>query len=110
MATHTVPLGNFAPKQSNYSTGSIALLISNIIGVLTFIAGLAFVVYLMLGTINLITSGGDAEKIQKAKLRITNAIIGLIIAVIAYPAAFVLGKLVGIPFTEPAKILNSFSF
>ncbi len=110
LPSQSQPLGQFAPKQSGYTVGSIALLLSNIIGILTLIAGLAFVIYLMLGTINLITSGGDAEKIQKAKARITNAIIGLVITVIAYPVAFVLGKLVGIPFTEPAKILNSFSF
>lgn len=53
--------------------------ISRIIGFLTVIASVAFVVYFLLGAVSWITAGGDASKIQKARDKIVQSVIGLIV-------------------------------
>ncbi len=76
----------------NTQGGGAALgnLIGNLVGAL-FIAGfLLTFFYLILGGISWITAGGDKQKLQEAREKITNALIGLIIV----GAAFALSSLV----------------
>ncbi len=80
--------------------------ISSVLGFFTVIAGLAFIAYFFFGAIGWITSQGDEQKIKKARDTMTNAFIGIIIAVIAYPLIYLLGKLFGLSFTDPQTILN----
>ena len=51
--------------------------------VLAFAAVVAFI-YLIISGINYITAGGDAEKATKARTGILNAIIGIIVIVLAF--------------------------
>lgn len=46
------------------------------------IAGLAALIYLVLGAFAWITSGGDKENVQKAQQKIQAAVVGLIILVL----------------------------
>ena len=58
--------------------------ISHIIPAVLLIAGLATFLYLLLGGVQWITSQGSKDKIQEAKDKITNAIIGLAIVASAW--------------------------
>ena len=58
----------------------IVNIISGIVGALALVA----VIFIVVGGINYMTSAGDAGKIQKAKSTILYAVIGLIIAVLAF--------------------------
>jgi len=91
-------------------SGSLSNILSNVIGFITLVAGIAFIMYFMIGAINWITSAGDTTKSQKARSMLTNALIGLAITVLAYPIASILGKLFGIPLTSPAELINSLIF
>ncbi len=51
--------------------------------VLAIVAIIAFV-YLIISGVNYITAGGDAEKATKARTGILNAIIGIVVVVLAY--------------------------
>lgn len=51
--------------------------------VLAIVAIIAFI-YLIINGVNYITAGGDAEKATKARTGIINAIIGIIVVVIAF--------------------------
>lgn len=48
------------------------------------LAGLIATFYLILGGYNYITSGGDPEAAEMAKVTITNAIIGMVVILISY--------------------------
>ena len=80
----------------DYTKGgsSLGALISNLVGAL-FIAGflLAFV-YLLVGGIGWITSGGDKTKLESARNQITNALVGIIVV----GSAYALAKLVALFF------------
>ncbi len=53
--------------------------LSNTGGVIMVIASLLVLLYLIWGGIEWITSGGDSAKVQKARDKITQAVIGIII-------------------------------
>jgi hypothetical protein len=53
------------------------------INIFLWVIGVLAVVYLIYGGVLYITAGGDAEKANKGRTAITNAIIGIVIVVLA---------------------------
>jgi len=106
-------IGEFQPPSNtgylpSGSPGTMTTnIISNIIGFVTLVAGLGFIFYFMLGAINWITAGGDSNKVTAAHAMIINALIGLVITLIAYPVIQVLGQLLGVPLASPAELFTS---
>ena len=76
---------------------------TNLLGVFTVIAGLMFLIYFVLGAIGWITAEGDPEKVKKAQKQLTNAVAGLVLVVLAYSVAFVLGEILGLKILNPAE-------
>lgn len=65
----------------------IASIANTVIDTLTLIAGILAIVYLVYMGILYITAGGDDEKAGLAKKGIINAVIGIIVIVLAYAIA-----------------------
>ena len=96
---------------TNTTTGTLVeTVLSNIVGILTLIAGLTFLVYFFIGALNLLTSGGDTERAKKARNFISEGVIGLTITVTAYGVAWLIGTLLGIDITHPSTVLNNLVF
>ncbi len=57
--------------------------IYSFINIFLWVIGLLAVIYLIYGGVLYITAGGDAEKASKGRTAITNAIIGIVIVVLA---------------------------
>lgn len=70
--------------------------LSNLIGVITVLGGLFFIVYFFLGAFEWITSGGDSGKVEQARNKILHATLGLIVMVVAYSVIGIIGKLIGL--------------
>ncbi len=62
-------------------------LVSNVVTTLSFIAGVACVIAIIVGGIMYITSAGDENRVRTAKNTLLYAIIGIIIALSAYAIA-----------------------
>ena len=62
---------------------SLTQLITNLINWFLGIAGTIAVVYLIYGGILYITAGGDAERATKGRTAVVNAVIGIVIIVLA---------------------------
>lgn len=60
-------------------TTSLGDLISGVLSIVMLIAGILVLLYLIWGAIQWITSGGDKGKLESARNRITQAVIGLIV-------------------------------
>ena len=108
-----INLGEFAPKtpggyQAMDAASGLSRIVSGLLGIITAIAGLSFLFYFMFGAITWITSGGDPQKAQTAKTALSNALIGLVITVAAYPLALLVSRLLGVPLAEPQELFNSF--
>lgn len=69
------------PITSSYTLGQ---LVDTIITYMLYIAGALAVIYLLYSGILYITAGGDETKATKARTGIVNAVIGVIIIVLAF--------------------------
>ena len=75
---------NFSPLCSKFHAGDIGHIISTIITFMLVAAVIIALFYLIYGGIRWITSGGDKGKVEEARKHIIAAIIGLIVAFVAY--------------------------
>jgi hypothetical protein len=81
--------------QNNIPT-NIGTLIGNVL-IYVFAAGaIALLFYLILGGFQLMLSRGDPKAMQGAQSKITNALIGFVIIIIAFFIVQLLGQLLGL--------------
>ena len=74
----------------------VGALISAIVGTLLILAALMAFLYLILGGIQWITSGGDKTHMETARNKITHAIVGLIIVGAAWAVMILVQNFLGI--------------
>lgn len=61
------------------------------------VAGIAVLIYLLWGAFDWITSGGDSDKVAAAQSKMTNAVIGIIMVIVALTIfSVVVGDILGI--------------
>lgn len=75
---------------------NIPALIGFAIQILFIVAGLVAFVYLLLGGIKWITSGGDKGQVESARNQIIQALIGLVVVFAAWGLIVLVEKLLGI--------------
>jgi hypothetical protein len=75
---------------------NLGKLMSNVLALLFFFAGLLTFFFIVIGGIQWITAGGDAKAAQAARDRITAAVVGLIVVVAAFAITLILGQVFGI--------------
>ncbi len=94
---------------------SLTELINKGIAYAIIVAGFLSVVFIFIGGISFILSGGQEEKIKQAVSTIRYAIIGLIVTIMAVIIVNALGKIIGISttdyisFAEIVKIIQNIS-
>ncbi len=80
--------------QGTLSSAPLTASVSNIINILIFSAGIVAVILIIVGGIRYVVSQGDEKSIEGAKNTILYAVIGLVIAILAYAIVnFVLVRL-----------------
>lgn len=82
-----------APPLSKITPASI---IGNILPYIFGAAAIALLIYLILGGFQMMTSRGDPKAMQGAQAKITNALIGFVIIIIAFFIVQLLGQLFGL--------------
>ncbi len=80
-------------------TGNILDIFSTFIALALIAASLLCLVFIIIGGISFILSAGNEEKIKKAVHTIRFAIIGLLVAFIAFFAVSWIARLLDIPFS-----------
>lgn len=81
--------------------------LSNIIGFITLIGAMFLLVYFLIAGFEWLQAGGDAGKADKAKNRMTNAAIGLLVMILATAIAGIIGGAFGIDLLNPESIFNN---
>lgn len=76
--------------------GGIGLLITQVLNIMVTVGVIAVLFYFILGAIDWITAGGDSGKTQKAREKMTNAVVGLIILISAVALMIFVQRLLGI--------------
>lgn len=101
---------DYAPSDLTTDTTAFSVfetIVSNVIGLLTVVGSLVFIVYFLLGAISWISSGGDTSKVGKARDQMVQGALGLVILVMMYAIVGLIGSIVGIDILNPATILTS---
>lgn len=71
-------------------------IISTLITIVMIVAGIIFLIMLVVGGVRWIVSGGDKAQTEAARSQITAALIGLVIVFSAYAIATLVGNIFGI--------------
>jgi hypothetical protein len=78
------PISPFKTTGSIASSGTITDLATKILKALLFLSGIIAVLVIIIGGFWYITSAGNTEQAEKGQRALTNAIIGLIVVILAY--------------------------
>lgn len=89
----TVPSSGGAINPNNTTVGEV---VSAVLPYIFGAVGLLLLVYLALGGLQLMTSRGDPKAVAAAQAKITNALIGFIIVIVAAAIVLLLGNLLRI--------------
>lgn len=95
-------------KSTEISTSANAFtgIISKVIGVMTIVAGLWFILQFVIAGFNYMQAGGDSAKVRDAGAKITNAAIGLLTVVASYAIISLFGKMLGFDILNPQDIIT----
>lgn len=85
-----------APDSVKLSALKIGDLVNLILPYVFFGAGIALLIVIILGGIELMTSGGDPKKVQAAQGKITSGLIGFLIIFVAYWIVQLVYKILGV--------------
>lgn len=96
----TIPLleqlENIAAANNFSIVTNLGSYVSAIVGLFLIVASIATIIYLVWGGINWITAGSDKGKVEEARTRLTNAIIGLTIVAASWAVFLILNYFFGL--------------
>ncbi len=92
-------------KTGAQAASNLELIISQMIGLATILAGLMFLVYFIVAALNWISSGGESAKVIKAREQITQGVIGLIVLISAYIMIGLVGSILGLKLLNPGQAI-----
>jgi hypothetical protein len=84
------------PADSNEAVTNLEKTISVVFGVLSLVAFIYFAIQIIFAGYAFISSNGDEKKLEEARHRLTNGILGLAIVIFAVGLSALLGKIFGI--------------
>jgi cytochrome c biogenesis factor len=90
------PTGLTIGPGNNFHIQNIGTLISSVANILLIVAAIAAFLFLVLGGLQWITSGGDKAGMEQARNKITHAIVGLIIVAAAYAIMLLVSNFLGL--------------
>lgn len=89
-----------------FAIQDLGVAFNNLLKIGLFMAGLIVFVFLIIGGIQWITSGGDKAKTEAARGRITAAVVGLAIVAASFAVMSLLGTVFGINIWDPAAVFQ----
>jgi cytochrome bd-type quinol oxidase subunit 2 len=102
------PIAQFGGFQVSGEPGSaVESFFTIALGFLTVIGGIMFLIYFVLGGLNWISSRGEKEMVAKAQRYMSNALIGLIVVILAWAFTGIIGAALGFSILDLANNLNA---
>jgi hypothetical protein len=75
---------NCAGQANGFAQGSLSVNVNNVINVLLMAVGIISVIMIIIGGIRYALSGGDEGAVKSAKDTILYAVVGLVVAILAF--------------------------
>lgn len=83
------------PTSQEGSVGQLETIISNVIGFITIVAAIFFVFQIIFAGYAFMSAQGDEKKLESARQKLTQSILGLTIVVIAFGVTAFVSSLLG---------------
>ena len=99
------PLGLFN-RDADTAPDVFTNVLSTIIGVMTVIAFIWFVIQFFLGAVGIVFSGGDKGKVTESRTKMTNSLIGLVVVIAAVALIQLVGTVLGIDILNIATYIR----
>lgn len=84
------------PENFAFRTFDIGAVIVSLLDIILAFAGMAFLLMMLSAGFTFLTSTGDPKKVEMAKQRLTNAVIGFILIIAAFWIVQIAGRIFGI--------------
>lgn len=81
--------------------GGLAFYIATLWQTVITVGGIAFIIYLVWGGIEYLTSGGDKARIDDAQKKITSSVIGIVILISSYAITYFIQQVFKINILKP---------
>lgn len=98
----------FSPK--DLGSGTILQSVNNslsfIITALTGLASVFFLFQFIMGAFSWVNSGGEQKKVQEARDRITQGVMGLVLVIGAYAIVGLIGTILGLNILNPGEFVQ----
>ncbi len=98
---------NLAGIPLQFTIPNIGKLISILLPYIFGAAGIALLVYLVIGGLQMMLSRGDPKAMQSAQAKITNALIGFVIIIFAFFIVQIFGQLFNLQNTLFGKVFGT---
>ena len=94
-------------QKSGTSPGTaLEIFFSILLGFFTVVAGISFLIYFLVGALAFLTAKGDKQQTQKAQGYMSNALVGLVIVVLAWAITGIVGKGLGFNILNVADLVT----
>jgi hypothetical protein len=94
--TYKISGAGIVPTSNEDATTKIETYISNIIGILTIVAVIFFIIQIIFAGYGFLSSEGDEKKMETNRARLTNGVMGIFIIVVAVGIGSLIAKLTGL--------------
>jgi hypothetical protein len=107
LGTLDAPIEAFSPKGGDEEAAATVIenIISMGLGGVTIVAGLYFILVVVVAGFNWLSAGGDTGKVGKARDSIIQGLIGIVIIVAAYTIIGIVGSVFGLSLLNPGAML-----
>lgn len=95
-ATYKISGSGLVPASNVEATTMFEKLISQIIGVLTLVAVIFFIIQIIFAGYGFLSSQGDEKKMETNRAKLTNGVLGFFIVVVAVGIGTLISKLLGL--------------
>jgi len=86
---------------------NLVIFLSNLLGIITIVGALFFIVYFFIAAFNWVTGGDDSGKVEKARNKMVQGVLGLVVIVMSYSLIGLIGTIIGIDLINLEKTLCS---
>jgi hypothetical protein len=91
----------------NQPENILASIMSNVIGAMTIFAGIWFLFQAIIAGYNFMSAAGDKTRLENARQKLTNSLIGIAIVVAAYGLLALIGSFMGIEFLNLGELFGN---
>lgn len=77
------------------------------LGTLTTLAGIFFIIVFLDGCITWVVSGGDKGKLESARGKMLNGVLGLVLIIMAYSIIGLIGSVLGFTILQPGEMIKT---